>query len=333
MPERELDFDLQDDSPFGVQGLTRETLQIVKPECINRLAVALALRGTREQIRDAAFVMRVLSERPDWVDEYQVVHLIEKSLWIQGHSDLVMTLTKNPSQIPDNPPPSVMQALSRAYTTHPDATVWYGVPVFGDKKTDDGLPIPVTAQEVRAELLKRLNTAVKHAQRWGWLYRTMLGFARLPSRCWRRVKQADAFVRTKSAQLAEYWKRARQDAKRRERAMYAAELERCRTGHSWTEIPEHRTWLGQGLEAAGIALNVFGGQVDNIVHISPFLGMALAPTVIATFTPMLLTPIMVVSMDPFLFVELKEEPGKLRHIGHWYWQTKEEGTQKLHVHV
>lgn len=332
-PTRPYDIDLEDNSPFGVQGLARETLQIVKPDCINRLAVALALRGTPEQIRDAGFVMRLLAERPDWVDEYQVVHLIERSLWIQGHSDLVMTLTRNPTQIPDNPPPSIMQALSRAYALHPDATVWYGVPVFGDEQNAEGLPIPVTAQQVRAELLRRLNTAVQHALRWGWFYRAMLGLVRLPSRCWRGVKWVDAVVQSKSAQLADYWKRARVDARRRERATIMADLERCRTGQSWTQIPEHRTWLGQGVEAAGIALNIAGDSTVSAAYTVPFLGMAIAPAAIAVFTPMLMTPIVVVSMDPFLFVELPNEPGKLRHIGHWYWQIKDQRNKTLHVHV
>ncbi|MEK6258234.1 MAG: hypothetical protein AABP62_06395 [Planctomycetota bacterium] len=327
------DIDLEDNSPFGVQGLARETLQILKPDCINRLAVALALRGTPDQIRDASFVRQILAEHPEWMDEYQVVHLIERSLWIQGHSDLVMTLIRNPTQIPDNPPTSILQALSRAYALHPDATVWYGVPVFGDEKTAEGLPIPVTAQQVRTELLRRLNTAVRHARRWGWLYRAMLGAVRLPSRCWRGVKIMGARIQSKAAQLADYWKRARTDARRRERAKIAAELERCRTGQSWTQIPEHRTWLGQSLEAAGLALNLAQDRMVDVVHVAPFLSMAIAPTAIATFTPMLLTPIVVVSMDPFLFVELPNEPGKLRHIGHWYWQIEDRGTKKLHVHV
>ena len=328
-PDREWDPDLQDDSPFGVQGLTRETLQIVKPECINRLAVALALRGTREQIRDAAFVTRILSERPDWVDEYQVVHLIEKSLWIQGHSDLVMTLTKNPSQIPDNPPPSVIQALSRAYATHPDATVWYGVPVFGDQKNEDGLPIPVTAQEVRAELLKRMNTAVQHALRWGWLYRAMMRIACLPSRCWLRVKQAHARYRVWEEQRAAEARRRQVGQRCRLRAEIQAELDYYRSGREWTPSAEYASWSSQTLDYTGSGHSA----VNNVVFVPPFLSLAVAPAIISVCTPMLLVPITVMSMDPFLFVELNGEPGKLRHIGHWYWQVKEEGTKRLHVHV
>ncbi|HEY4262771.1 MAG TPA: hypothetical protein VGM98_21610 [Schlesneria sp.] len=72
--------EFEDDSPFGLQGLMRESVRILKPECVTRLAITLALRGTRRQIRDMNFVNRVLSYDPSWLDEYQVVHLIERSL-------------------------------------------------------------------------------------------------------------------------------------------------------------------------------------------------------------------------------------------------------------
>lgn len=44
--------ELEDDSPFGLQGLLRENIQILKPDCVTRLAITLALRGTNRQIRD-----------------------------------------------------------------------------------------------------------------------------------------------------------------------------------------------------------------------------------------------------------------------------------------
>ena len=50
------DMGLDEVSPFGLQGLKRETLQVLRSDCIDRLAVALALRGTRQQIRDESFV-------------------------------------------------------------------------------------------------------------------------------------------------------------------------------------------------------------------------------------------------------------------------------------
>ncbi|MEZ6124202.1 MAG: hypothetical protein R3C49_13650 [Planctomycetaceae bacterium] len=69
------------------------------------------------------------------MDEYRIIHLIERSLWFDGRRDFVMQMTRNPSQIADNPPAEIRRALARAYTLHPDATVWYGVPLFGEERT------------------------------------------------------------------------------------------------------------------------------------------------------------------------------------------------------
>lgn len=328
---RTADFD--DGSPFGLQGLMRESLQIVKPDCIARLAITLALRGTASQIRDPEFVERELSYHPEWIDEYQVVHLIERSLWIQGHSDLVMTLTRNPTQIPDNPPAKIRQALARAYTVHPESTIWYGVPLFGDETTSDGLPVPVTAQQVRAESARRIQAAQQHALWWRWMYRSALEASRIPARCWRFGSHICHRIQYCTGRVVQYWKRARADARRRVRAAIKAELERYRMGCSQTEIPEHTTWLGRSLDAAGLALELIAYQATLVGYVAPFVGSAAVPLAISSFAPLLLVPMTIVSADPFLFVELPDEPGKLRHLGHWYWQTQTTGEQKLHLHV
>jgi len=327
----ETDFD--DNSPFGLQGLARGTLQILKPDCITRLAVTLALRATRKQIQDSDYVNRVLSWHPDWLDEYQVVHLIEKSLWIQGHSDLVMTMTRNPSQIPDNPPEKIVQALTRAYLLHPDATTWYGVPLFGNETNDEGLPIPVTAAEVRVEADRRVKAAQRHALRWGWLYRAALMTARIPSTCWHYGLHVRNRIQRTAAGVVEYWNKCRQDARWRARAIYAAEQERCRFGCSQIVIPEHRTLLGRSLETSLVILELIAFQTAAAGYASPFIGLVAAPLAIAKFAPVIFVPLTIFSMDPFLFVELPEEPGKLRHLGHWYWQRQSQGRQKLHLHV
>ena len=326
-------MEFEDTSPFGLQGLARDTLQIIKPDCINRLAVRLALRATREQIQDPEYVNRVLSWHPDWVEEYQVVHLIERSLWIQGQSDLVMTMTQNPSQIPDNPPQKIRDALSKAYVLHPDSTIWYGVPLFSEAKNEDGLPIPVTAAEVRSEARRRIEAAQQHALRWGWLYRAALAAARVPSMCWHTGQSVGNRIRQTARGVSEYWNRCRQDARRRARAIIIAEQERCRFGCSHTEIPEHRTWLGQSLETACVILELTAYQASLAGAASPYLGMIAAPLAVAKFAPLIFVPLTVVACDPFLFVELPDEPGKLRHLGHWYWQTQPEGGQKLHLHA
>ncbi len=327
------DFELEDNSPFGLQGLARNTLQIIKPNCITRLAITLALRATREQIRDRDYVNRVLSWHPEWVDEYQVVHLIERSLWIQGHSDLVMTMIRNPSQIPDNPPPKIREALSRAYMLHPDATVWYGVPLFGTETNSEGLPIPVTASEVRAEADRRMEAAQQHALRWGWMYRAALTAARIPSMCWHAGVLARQRLQRAVEGMKSYWQKARKDARLRARAIYQAELEHCRYGCSHTAIPEHTTVLGRSLESACVFMELVIYEASIVGRASPFLGLMATPIAIAKFVPMLIVPMTMVSVDPFLFVELPEEPGKLRHLGHWYWQQKPLGRKKLHLHL
>lgn len=323
----------EDNSPFGLQGLARESLQILKPDCVNRLAVTLALRATRKQLHDPDYVNRVLSWHPNWVDEYQVVHLIERSLWIQGHSDLVMTMIRNPSQIPDNPPPKIMQALSKAYMLHPDAAIWYGVPLFGEETNAQGLPIPVTAAEVKAESQRRVEAARQHALRWGWMYRAALKAVRVPTACWAYAQACRDRCVNSVRRFSGYINKTREDARRRVRAMAMAESERCRFGYSFTEVPEHRTTLGRSMETACVILEIMLYQASVAGYASPFLATLTTPLMIAKFAPIIFSPVPLMLMDPFLFVELSGEPGKLRHLGHWYWQKHEEGHETLHLHV
>lgn len=324
------DCEFEDSSPFGLQGLMRDTIQILKPDSVTRLAITLALRGTRKQIRDINFAKRVMSYDPTWFDEYQVVHLIERSLWIQGRNDLVMTLTKNPSQIPDNPPRKILNALARANSLHPDSNIWYGVPIFGDQVTEQGLPIPVTAEEVRAEAGRRIHAAQQHALVWGWAYRALMGAIRLPSRCVQAGRVAGAMIHHMAASVAEYNRRVREDARRRARAQIQAKLEYYRMGCSQTQIPEHTTMLGRGLDRGAMFLEY---QAALAAYLAPLVGAGAAPLIVSSFAPLIFVPLTLTACDPFLFVELPEEPGKLRHLGHWYWQTKSEGETELHLHV
>lgn len=326
-------YEFEDSSPFGIQGLARGSIQILKPECVNRLAVKLALRATAAQIKDDDYVARTLSYHPEWFDEYQVIHLIEKSLWIQGRSDLVMTMTRNPSQIPDNPPEKILTALSAAYDHHPDAAVWYGVPMFGDEKNEEGLPIPVTADEVRLEAKRRINAAREHALKWRWFYQSVLQTMQIPAKCQHYGMRVGNHIHNSVQHVKNYWKKAREDAKWRVRAMCMAELERCRMGRSVTVVPEHRTQLGKALETSALILELVLFQVKVASAATPFYGILSAPLMIAPYIPALFVPALIIPLDPFLFVELKDEPGKLRHVGHWYWQKQQDGQDKLHLHV
>jgi hypothetical protein len=328
---------LDDASSFGLQGLMRQPLEILKAESIHTLAVSLALRGNRRQIRDPEFVQHVISRTPGIMQEYRIVHLIEKSLWIRGQSDLVMTLTRNPSQIPDNPPTEVMNAVTKAYGQHPDATVWFGVPLFSDQVNAEGLPIPVTASEVQAEARKRIETAQQQALRWGWLYRAVAGVASVPVLMRGLYSAIMGRIRHAHFEFQKNWKRARQDAKLRSRAMIRAEMEHCRYGCSFTEIPEHSTTIGKVGEMGSETLFTIDGLLRRY---APTLAAGLAPgglimpaMFIAKLLPLLTTPAIIITADPFLFIELPEEPDKLRHLAHWYWQGETYGQQKLHLHI
>ncbi|MEJ7594754.1 MAG: hypothetical protein WKF77_24770 [Planctomycetaceae bacterium] len=89
------DMGLEDNSPFGLQGLARESIELLKAEAIKPLAAALALGGNRDQIRDHALTKKILARNSGWVDEYCIVRLIESSLWFNGQSDFVMNESKS----------------------------------------------------------------------------------------------------------------------------------------------------------------------------------------------------------------------------------------------
>lgn len=320
----------QEASPFGLQGLQRETVQILRADCIDRLAVALTLRGRRKQIRDDQFVQETLRRHPEWIEEYRVVHLIEKSLWINGRSDLVMTLVKNPSQIPDNPPPAIRRTLSQAYAIHPEATIWYGVPLFGEEVTPDGLPIPLTAAEVRTEAQRRVAAAQTQALRWGWAYRMALRTLALPGLGWQVGRAVGQRIRGAWMRGVETYRQVRRDARRRTLAAIKAEWEHQRLGRCETQVPEHTTSTGQ------VAVRVLEGlffTTELVSYVAPIAGTASLPILISKMIPLFIVPMTIVATDPFLFLELPDEPGKLRHLGHWYWQTQPNGKPKLHLHT
>ena len=77
-------------------------------------------------------------------------------------------------------------------------------------------------------------------------------------------------------------------------------------------------------------------RVPGLQGMAPILTGA-APVLLhgltlSTLAPLFITPMTIIACDPFLFVELLDEPGKLRHLGHWYWQDVC-GRKKLHLHV
>lgn len=332
----------EDSSPFGLQGLGRDTLTVLKPDSIKQLAASLALSYSSQELHDSPVAETLLGKNPQWSDEFRVVHLIESSLWFEGQKDFVMQMLRNPSQIPDNPPAAIRRALAKAYATHPEATVWYGVPVFGDQKNADGLPIPLTASEVRAEAKRRLAAAEKHAHRMGWFYRLLQRIQYLPRTVRRLVRRTSLAAKGRWHQFVADYQTARKDAKRRNRAKARRQLEYTRSGKSTTVVPEHSTRLGR---SAALVTDT-GQQIRTKLapsfamleelaenHQYATVGAAALPMAALSILPMLLKPAAVVACDPFLFIELPDEPGKLRMIGHWYWQPKPNGQDTLHVHV
>jgi len=336
------DMGIEDSSPFGLQGIRRETLTVLKTSAVKPLAAALALSGPRQQIKDPTVAEKLLARNPQWLDEYRVIHLIERSLWFDGRRDFVMQMTRNPSQIPDNPPPEIRTALAKAYSLHPEATVWYGVPLFGDEKNANGLPVPLTASQVREEAERRLAAAREHALLMGWVYRSLLRIQQVPQQTRQLVRRKWLGIQGVWYRFAAEYRQARKDAQRRRRAAALAQFEYVRTGKSTTIIPKHTTRLGRmaalafkslvrmesGLDRAALKTEEF---LEN--HQYAVAGIAVLPVMALQVLPLFLAPAAVVACDPFLFIELPDEPGKLRMIGHWYWQPQPHGRETLHVHV
>lgn len=335
------DMGIEDCSPFGLQGLRRESIVLLKTEAVKQVAAALALGGARQKTDAAGLLSGLFERNPHWIEEYRVIHLIERSLWFEGRCDFVMQMIRNPSQIPDNPPAEIREALATAYTLHPEATVWYGIPLFGELKNSDGLPIPLTASQVREEAARRVLSAQNYASRLGWLYRTLWRIQRLPLSCRQICRRKWLAARGSLTRLVWEFRRARIDAKRRNRAAVRAQLEYARTGKSTTIVPEHTTRLGKVASRAAVTL----GQVENHLemaaakteeffenHRYAAASVAVLPAIALQALPLFLAPAAIAACDPFLFIELPSEPGKLRMIGHWYWQPRN-GSEMLHVHV
>lgn len=336
------EMEFADASPFGLQGLRRETLTLLKEDAVKRFAVALSLARNRRQTEDSSLIDRVIARNPDWVQEYRVIHLIEKSLWFDGRCDFVMQMTRNPSQIPDNPPREIRDALSKAYALHPDATVWYGVPLFGDERNAQGLPIPLTANQVHEEAAKRMTAARRHAQRMGWLYRGVSRVRQTPQQIHQWTRRRWLSAKGVWQKFVDEYRQACRDSKRRRRAAAIAQFEYVRTGKKTTVIPEHSTRLGKIAASASAAIAQMGAGLDDASlraeefmenHQYSAAGLAVLPAIALQVLPLFLAPSVVVACDPFLFIELPEEPGKLRMIGHWYWQPGRHGGETLHVHV
>jgi hypothetical protein len=107
-------------------------------------------------------------------------------------------------------------------------------------------------------------------------------------------------------------------------------MEYMRYGRIKTQMPEASTLVGRAAARALSAAEIATGRMA--AH-GTLMGVTSATLAMSQIIPMIFVPMTVVSCDPFLFVELPEEPGKLRHIGHWYWQGPARGDQKLHLHV
>jgi hypothetical protein len=275
-----------------------------------------------------------------------VIHLIERSLWIDGRSDLVMSLLRNPSRIPDNPPDSILNVISDAIAAHPEATVWFGVPLFGDQTNDEGLPIPLTADQVRAEAKRRISAAQRHALRWRWAYRVAFRVCGLPRAMWRLGASCCRAALRGAENCRKYWKRVRRDLRNRNRARIIAQSEYHRMGRSWTVPPQHTTLLGKlsegTFESIRFANGLIAHHASSLEALAPYAtgavpiaiqGIGVAGLSLGGIAPLLITPMTIVACDPFLFIELPDEPGKFRFLGHWYWQGPPKGKQKLHLHV
>jgi hypothetical protein len=208
--------------------------------------------------------------------------------------------------------------------------VWYAVPLFGDETTEDGLPIPLSAQEVREENRRRIRTAQSRAMKYGWLYKLALRAVGLPFAMKRLMSEFGRHMQAEVAYTREWFRQMRRDSQRRRWARALQEMEYMRYGRIKTQIPEPTTLVGR---AAARALSAAEIAHQKMSAHGTLMGVSSATLAMSQIIPMIFVPMTVSSFDPFLFVELPDEPGKLRHIGHWYWQGPVSGDRKLHLHV
>ena len=225
---------------------------------------------------------------------------------------------------------------------HPESTVWYGVPLFSEETNEQGLPIPLTAAEVAKEAEIRIETAQRNALRWRLAYRAAFRLGSVPPAIWQFTRWCGRKPLELTQAVGSYWKRAKRDVRNRNRAKIVAHSEFCRKGQSFTRIPAHTTVLGrmaeQTVDSIAHAQGAIADRMPGLAGSGPIL-VGAAPVLFealtfATVGPLLFAaPLTIVACDPFLFIELPDEPDKLRFLGHWYWQGATRGKQKLHLHV
>jgi hypothetical protein len=184
--------------------------------------------------------------------------------------------------------------------------------------------------------------AQKHAEGLGWFYRMLLRINRMPQTCRQAVHVEVLKIKSLWQRTVTEYRMARKDAQGRARAQARADFEYYRTGKSTTVVPEHSTRMGQYASRAAQSLlkmeHRLGRSADFTEefmerHSYAAVGLAILPMMALQVVPLFLAPAAVIACDPFLFIELPDEPGKLRMLGHWYWQQQADGSKKLHVHV
>ena len=291
-----------DESNFGAFGRLRQTIAVLKPDAITMLAAYWATGG-RTALNGNDIFGKAKTEHPGWFDTLNVIEAFDRSLMLPA-TRLVMSMVRDPHQIPDSPPPAAMQRFLQGIQQHPDATIWYAEPVFALNPTPDSLPVPVSDEAFLRESGDRVLQAQRFKNAFGWFYR---GHAKAGQLLLRLEKYFHDRKLQRERLRAEA---ARESAEAKMQSLTTGRIVGRRSANQ--ELAEIRE-----LEA----------RYEQVAREFPELELmgyrALTPVRMQMFR-----------FDPLLFLELPGEQKLLRLVAHWFWQTQGAGQpRKLHLHL
>lgn len=157
--------DLIEVRPFEVFGRWGAPVTVARPGTMSELAgwIATEGRGYRSQSEAWQRCQRAL---PHCFTEYTLITLRRPSLFLPA-GDVVFQVTKNPVQIPEDPPTGVLLRHFEAMDAFPEATFYFLQPVF-----DDELGGLYSADELRRDGQYDQDYAFFLSRLYGWAFRS-----------------------------------------------------------------------------------------------------------------------------------------------------------------
>ena len=292
---------LVDACPFQPYAKLGRNVHALKPSGIEAMADWWA--ATDLPTPNDAFAA-ALQAHPQWFDSYTLISAFDRSLMLPGHQNLVMHLVEDPTQIPDRPPTSIIERLLVAERMYPTAKIYYAEPVFAVSSDPSKLPVPMTENAFLCEAGQRILKAQALAKRWAWYYWAV--------RCAKALdSKYDAWC--KSHEIARI--KAEMEGIERLTKDVSEITARHGEGMGRTITPPEMMRLME-FERRLLVRRLKSSTPDTVLSLSMEAQL----------------DIIMRRIDPLLLLELPEEPGKLRLIGHWFWH-KTNGKECLHLHL